>query len=242
MSRRLLAHMVVRNEADRYLDCVLTALSPYVHEIHVYDDLSTDASPQIAGAFGARVTRRLPSVPAFLTHEGEFRQAAWRAFEEELRPCSDDWVLCLDADEVLVAPDGLLPAIEAAGPCSSVVVPIPEVFGQADSGEVLVRVDGFWAGLEQPRLIRYRDGGTFRNAAMGCGSTPSYSSVDVQSMENAGVQLLHLGYLDPLDRIDKHNRYAGRTGHSAAHISSILSSPALTPWQGGPVDIWKGRR
>lgn len=242
MSRRLLAHMVVRNEASRYLDCVLSALRPHVQAIHVYDDLSTDATPVLAAAYGARVSRRLPSVPTFLAHEGEFRQAAWHTFEEELRPCSEDWVLCLDADEVLVAPDGLGAAIGAAGLCPSVSVPIPEVFGQAEGGGVLIRVDGFWAGLEQPRLLRYREGGAFRNAAMGCGSTPSYPGVDVRSMVSAGMQLLHVGYLDPLDRIDKHNRYAGRSGHSAAHISSILTKPTLEPWTGPPVDIWRGRR
>jgi glycosyltransferase involved in cell wall biosynthesis len=235
--------MVARNEAGRYLDTVLAALSPFVHEIHIYDDLSTDDTPQLAtGGYGARVTRRPPTVPAFLAHEGEFRQAAWRAFEEELRPCGDDWVLCLDADEVLVAPDGLLPAINAAGPCSSVVIPIPEVFGLADDGTVLIRTDGFWRRLEAPRLIRYREGGLFRHAEMGCGSTPTYPNVDVQSMENKGVQLLHLGYLDGQDRIDKHNRYAGRTGHSAAHVSSILTAPTLQAWQGPEVSIWRGRR
>lgn len=248
MSRRLLAHMVTRNEAHRYLDCVLSTLSPYVHEIHVYDDLSTDSTPQLAADYGGRVTRRPPNVPTFLAHEGQFRQAAWHAFEEEMRPGPEDWVLCLDADELLVAPDGLLAAIDAAGACSSVVIPIPEVFGHSAPATVLtpetvlVRVDGFWAGLEQARLLRFRQGGVFTNAVMGCGSTPSYASVEVSSTANAGVQLLHLGYLDPLDRIDKHNRYAGRTGHSAAHVASILTPPTLTPWAGSPVKIWKGRR
>jgi hypothetical protein len=151
-------------------------------------------------------------------------------------------VLCLDADEVLVAPEGLLPTIEAADACTSVVIPIPEVFGLADGGGVLVRVDGFWAGLAQPRLIRFRHGGSFRNLAMACGSVPQWPNVDVQSTANDGVQLLHLGYLDPMDRHDKHNRYAERPGHSAAHVSSILTSPTLAPWAGPPVDIWRGRR
>lgn len=242
MSRRLIAHMVTRNEADRYLDTVLASLALAVDEIHVYDDLSTDETPRLAASHGAWVTLRPPLVPSFATHEGEFRQAGWEAMEWAVRPCPGDWVLCIDADEVLVAPDGLLPAIEAAGACSSVGLPIPEVFGRTDQGEILVRTDGFWRGLEAPRLVAYREGGRFRPVELACGATPCWPNVDVQSMENKGVQLLHLGYLDPLDRIDKHNRYAGRTGHSAAHIDSILGRPTLVPWLGPPCEIWRGRR
>jgi glycosyltransferase involved in cell wall biosynthesis len=242
MSRRLIAHMVTRNEAGRYLDCVLAALQPHVDDIHVYDDLSTDDTPLLAASHGAWVTRRPPIVPSFLVHEGAFRQAAWQAMEHAVLPCPGDWVLCIDADEVLVAPDGLVPAIDAAGGCASVVLPIPEVYSLGDGGQVLIRTDGFWAGLEAPRLLAYQGGGLFRSAPLACGATPTYPYDHVQSRLNQGAQLLHLGYLDPLDRIDKHNRYAGRTGHSAAHVGSILGRPTLVAWSGPAVDVWRGRR
>jgi hypothetical protein len=236
--------MVVRDEADRYLECVFAALVPHVDVLHVYDDLSHDGSDLMALEAGAVVTRRTPLVRTFAEHEGIFRQTAWDAFAEAVRPCPGDWVLAIDADEVLIAPQGLSAAIDAAESegAAAVSVPIPEAFERDDDGGMLVRTDGFWGGLSAPRLFRFRDGGAFRRVLMGCGSAPTYVHADPPATDNLGVQLLHLGYLDATDRKEKHDRYAGRPGHSAAHVSSILTRPTVTRWNGPRVDVWRGRR
>lgn len=240
MSSRIYAHMVARNEEHRYLEAVLAAIRPHVDVLHVYDDRSDDETPCMVIEGGGYCTIRDPSSPGF-DHEGEFRQAAWEAFQAVCRPSPEDWVLAIDADELLVAPGGLSGAITAAGECLGVVLPIPEVFG-FQKGRPMVRTDGLWGAQDAPRLFRYQAGGLFNPQRLGCGSVPTYVTACVQSRENRGVQLLHLGYAEPGDRRAKHARYAGQPGHSAAHIASILREPRLVPWDGPPVDVWRGRR
>ena len=228
---RLLAHLVARNEADRYLASVLAAL-PTEH-VHLYDDQSTDATVAVAEAAGAQVKVRPHRVPAFMEHEGAFRQAAWNSMVDTLRPEAGDWVLALDCDEFVVAEGGDVPgaiqeAILAAQEAGNVGVrlPIPEVWKLDDRGP-WQRVDGYWAGLRAPRLFAYRMAGEFAQARLGCGSVPLYAVEGHLSRHTYGLAIAHLGYVDPSDRAHKYRRYAGRPGHSPKHISSILTGARL---------------
>lgn len=242
--------MVVRNEASRYLEVVLTALIPHVDELHVYDDLSSDDTVALALANGARVTRRPPLVPSMAMDEGGFRQGAWWAMEEEMRPHHGDWILAIDADEVLVASVPLAWPIDAAenSDACAVVLPIPEVFELVPAADrpgyvqPMVRTDGFWKDLSAPRLVAYQEGGTFKRQKLACGSVPQYAAKGKQLTGALDIALLHLGYADADDRREKHRRYAGVPGHSSAHIDSILKTPWLAPWEGGTMAIWRGRR
>lgn len=240
MSRPIFAHMVVRNEAGRYLQAVLRALAGGgVTHVHVYDDASTDHTVALAEAEGAVVTK---GGADFLEHEGRCRFVAWLAFELAMAPEAGDWVLAVDADEILVTTD-LAAEVEAAVAARpgvvSLEVPIPEVF-DLDDGVPLIRTDGFWATLAQPRLFRYAPGGTFRDAPLACGSVPTYAAR--ASARARDVQLLHLGYLDPADRTAKFNRYYGKAGHSMAHISSIVLPGRRKRWFGPHPPIWRGER
>jgi glycosyltransferase involved in cell wall biosynthesis len=72
-------------EADRIEDCVRSLA--FCDEVVVVDSGSTDGTPELARALGARVVHRVP----FPGHR-EQKQAAIELAEH-------DWVLCLDADE-----------------------------------------------------------------------------------------------------------------------------------------------
>lgn len=75
----------------------LEAVRDIADEIVIVDSFSTDATVEIAGEFGAKVTQR-----------------PWPGYHEQknvcLEQCSGEWVLCLDCDEV-VSPE-LLEAIK----------------------------------------------------------------------------------------------------------------------------------
>lgn len=89
---RLSLCMIVRDEQDMLPRC-LAAVAGAVDEIVIVDTGSTDATVEIAHSFGARV----------LFHEwtGSFAQARNVSFEA----ASGDWLIYLDADEVLVEQD-----------------------------------------------------------------------------------------------------------------------------------------
>jgi len=90
--------MIVKDEA-RHLPAVLQSVRPLVDEIVVVDTGSSDRSADIARVFGAR----LFSFP----WNGSFSEA--RNFSLTQANC--DWILVLDADEVLAAND--LPPLRA---------------------------------------------------------------------------------------------------------------------------------
>ena len=86
----LSACLIVRNES-LVLDRCLASLSGVVDEIVVVDTGSTDATPEIAARFGARIRHH--------AWQGDFSAAR----NVGLDVASGDWILTIDADEYLDA-------------------------------------------------------------------------------------------------------------------------------------------
>jgi tetratricopeptide (TPR) repeat protein len=84
--------MIVRDEEEMLPRC-LAAAAPAVDEIVIVDTGSTDRTIEIAESFGARVIER--------EWTGSFSDARNVSFEA----ATGDWIVYLDADEVLVAED-----------------------------------------------------------------------------------------------------------------------------------------
>jgi tetratricopeptide (TPR) repeat protein len=84
--------MIVRDEEEMLPRC-LAAAAPAVDEIVIVDTGSRDRTIEIAGSFGARVIER--------EWTGSFSDARNVSFEH----ATGDWLLYLDADEVLVGED-----------------------------------------------------------------------------------------------------------------------------------------
>jgi tetratricopeptide (TPR) repeat protein len=92
---RLSLCMIVRDEQEMLPRC-LASVADAVEEMVIVDTGSTDATVEIARSFGARV----------LFHEwtGSFAEARNVSFDA----ATGDWLLCLDADEVLMEEDAPL--------------------------------------------------------------------------------------------------------------------------------------
>jgi tetratricopeptide (TPR) repeat protein len=84
--------MIVRDEEQMLARC-LTAVAPAVDEMIVVDTGSSDSTIEIARSFGARVIEH--------PWTGSFADARNVSFEA----ATGDWLLYLDADEILVAED-----------------------------------------------------------------------------------------------------------------------------------------
>ncbi len=87
--------MIVRDEEEMLPRC-LAAVAEAVDEIVIVDTGSTDATIEIARSFGARVIER--------EWTGSFAEARNVSFDA----ASGDWLMYLDADEVLVREDAAL--------------------------------------------------------------------------------------------------------------------------------------
>lgn len=251
---RVLGSLVMRNEAARWLDCCLAWNVPLVNAFFVYDDQSTDDSVKVAQARGCVVSQRPDGVPPLLVHEGRFREAAWRAFEEAMNPAEGDWVLAIDADEFVASTQDESEAVYWA--CRDATddgaiglrLTIPEVFavqGSPAAEEFLtrpeVRVDGMWASIAGVRLFEWQPDGHFPDRALASGSAPSYVAEGaINAIE--GLWLLHYGYAHPGDRQEKYQRYVARPGHAVAHVASIVEEPVLQLWGGPYTNVYRGVR
>lgn len=248
---RILGVTVARNEEDRYLASMLRwALLNAVDDLFLFDDLSEDGTRTCAEALGAMIQVRGADQASFLEHEGKFRQAAWNAFERAMGPRPGDWILAIDADEFLVSKTNSCPRCDLAEAArladavgaKSVLVPIPEVFGWDGDGTPLVRVDGLWGTIRGTRFFRYELGGVFQDKSMGCGSEPTYVGMSKHSPTAFGLHLMHFGYADAADQVDKHKRYTSLAahGHNDQHVQSIVGAKQLVRWDGPIPKVERG--
>lgn len=228
---QIVAHMVTHNEAGRYLATCLDWLTKMVDKIVVYDDQSTDRTVKICEERGCIVHVRESAVPKFIVDEAEFRAAAWRTLASEVNP--HDWVVCIDADEFLVATNGetergeLDRLAEMAFGSDGYALNVREVF-DVKEGEPLVRVDNFWGSIVGVRYVEWTADPHFPPMKMGCGSVPAA----IQHTTIApGLDILHYGYAAAEDRAAKHLRYSRRAGHNPKHIASILAAPTLRRYE-----------
>lgn len=233
--------MVVRNEADRYLEKVLRWHRPFLDELLVYDEGSTDDSDVIAQDCGAFVTWRPHTVPSFRESETAVRQDAWNQLGALFTMTANDWVLSIDADEFFLAGDTRASALEALQILTDVPDEIgaysfnvDEVFDQRH-GQLMARHDGFWGGITADRMVRWHSAARFRvRQGMGCGSIPLGTCSVPRKVSPGVARIVHLGYLRPEDRQTKYERYSNDVGHSSRHVESILQTPQLEevrfPW------------
>lgn len=235
----------MRNEADRWLLQSLQSLSGLDY-IAVYDDQSDDDSIDIAKSVRNTVVGRRPDgVPSFAEDESQFREAAWRFMEKSLFPGPRDWILCVDADEILTThdqheeePADLLRELALHGPWQGhpcATLRVPEVFGFGELGVPQIRIDGFWGNITARRFVNFQRGGRFSPREEGGGSVPSFADKEDWIVER--IVLLHLGYAREEDRQAKYQRYSAGRGHNPKHIQSILTRPRLKTWTGPFLDL-----
>ncbi|HEY5288070.1 MAG TPA: glycosyltransferase [Solirubrobacteraceae bacterium] len=171
---RLSLCMIVRDEQEMLPRC-LASVAEAVDEMVIVDTGSTDATVEIAHSFGARV----------LFHEwtGSFAEARNVSFDA----AEGDWLLCLDADEVLVEEDApLLRSLTGRT--------WREAFYLSETNHTGDLEDGTAVTHNALRVFRnrpeYRFEGRLHEQIAHC--LPGYLP---ERMEASGVRIEHYGYL-----------------------------------------------
>ncbi|HHT48739.1 MAG TPA: glycosyltransferase [Firmicutes bacterium] len=238
--RAVLAMMVVRNEADRYLKPVLDRLGSTVDGIVVLDDASTDRTPELCRAHPQVIRFERLTTPLFTQDEAQLRQRLW-AFTVELNPT---WILALDADELLAASFArALPTFCAQTRFDLISFPVYHFWGNFRQ----YRVDHRWhpARARTACLHRYQKSRHYHWAPrrLHCGRFPQEAYLTPKL--NSGIPLLHLGYADPVAPAIKYRRYLELDPRGElcplAHYRSILNPrPALKRWTGEDLEalLW----
>ncbi len=209
MAREPLSVVVTAFNSAATLERCLDSVD-WADDLFVLDSGSTDATPAIAGKFGARV-----EVQAFRGYARQKQDAIDRARHA--------WVLLLDSDEALA--DGARAIIEAA------------LENPAANGFTLPRREHvFWRlahrGIRQDRFLRL-----FDRRATRMSSDPVHESpVCSGRVANLDAQLLHWGQPDIATKVDKLNRYSTLAAEDDAQPRGanglrMLWYPAFVFWR-----------
>jgi glycosyltransferase involved in cell wall biosynthesis len=222
-----------RNE-ERRLPFALRSVRGLADEIVVVDMESDDATVAIAERLGARVV----SHPAI-----GFVEPARAAGCEQAK---GEWILVLDADEVVPAPLGRrLRAIAAGGEAD--VVRIPRV-NWILGGPLL---HAGWNPGRDRHARFFRRGAVELPAEIHTPIRPQPGSRVLDLEATAGLMLVHFNYVDSTDLIERLNRYTdveaaqavarGERGGPLRVLGRALREIAVRYlWHGGWRDGWRG--
>lgn len=226
----LIANMVGRNEADRYLQDVLQHLSGIVDLIVFTDDCSDDNTLEMASNY-AQVFQTEEQL--FTKDEGKLRTFAWSNLSRFAS--QGDWILAIDCDEKLWSTQADFDMSVLLNQNSYDVINV-KFFHMWN--EKQYRVDKLWAPNNSSRLFRYFDGGVFNDRKLACGSEPTYVNSLIRRnkyMKNSPLIMQHLGYINDDDKKSKYERYMELDGgdfHQKSHIESIIDpEPTLLDWK-----------
>jgi tetratricopeptide (TPR) repeat protein len=167
--------MIVRDEQEMLPRC-LSTIAPFVEEIVIVDTGSKDATIEIARCFDATVIER--------EWTGSFAEARNVSFDA----ATGDWLLYLDADEVLVAEDG--PALHALAARTWREAFMLREINYTGAGDQTSAV-----GSDALRMVRNRPQYRFRGALHEqiVWSLPTHLRERIEATE---IRIEHFGYLD----------------------------------------------
>lgn len=237
MMPRLIAMLPVRNEAGRQLAKVLDQCSQLADEIVVYDDASTDATAEICRRYTTLHYYR-GDVPWFATNEAELRRHLW-----DLTVLHEpDWILAMDADELLE---------EVALPL------VPRLISQSDYDAVAFRIFDFWKGTTHvrndgawnpwnrfsPLLMRFDPAlsPAWFPQAIHCGRFPLAYRDRVTFYSS--LRIRHYGWANGEEHFNKYQFYRERDlavyGEVQPHTESVVSGAVtVEPWLALNVPEW----
>ena len=184
--------MIATNE-EQNLPRTLAAVHGWVDEIVIVDSGSKDRSPQIAESFGAKHSFNRD----FKGHPEQKNIA--------IGQCTSDWILLLDADEV-VTPE-LRAEIEAA-----LAAPQFEAYWMPRLNIFMTRWMRHGGLYPDAKLRLFRRGTAVAKEGNGPHETPSYAGTKGRFRNH----LLHYGYPDFANYLDHMNEY------SSASITALL--------------------
>jgi hypothetical protein len=229
---RLTLVMLVRNEADRYLEATLRQTSRFVDAAVIVDDVSTDETPAICRRVfeeaGKPLLLQQNQEPGF-HREVELRKLAW-----ELTVATEpDWLLFLDADQVFEAQAATKLRRLLSDPRWDFYS-----FRLYDFwDENHYREDVYWQAHRhyRPFLIRYQPGYHYEWAEqpLHCGSFPKNITAFPGTISPLRVK--HYGWACESDRIQKYQFYLqrdpdGKWGVLEQYRSILDPEPNLIRW------------
>ena len=222
--------MIVKNEEGRYLKQVLNSLNGHIDEAVIIDDGSSDNTINIC----REILKDIPlhiikNEKSMFANEVDLRKKQW----SETIKTNPDWILNLDADEVLE--DGFWDKAQK-------LISKPNYdfycFRLYDMwSETHYREDEYWNAhsIYRPFLMRYQPDFNYKWNEMPQHCTRFPINTFSFPRFNSEFRIKHLGWSTAKDRTEKYNRYEimdpdAIYGIKAQYDSIMDISPNLIKW------------
>lgn len=231
LGNRITLSMVVKNEEHRYLTRVLNSLVGHIDEAVIIDDASTDRTAELCEQILQGIPLHLvKNKQSLFSNEVSLHKLQW----EETVQTNPDWILNLDADELLD---------DFFWDKAQTVLNNPNwercCFRLYDMwNETQYRQDAFWNAHKTSRtfLLRYRPDEAYqwRETPQHFGRFPS--NCDSFPKADTEYRIRHLGWATETDRRAKHARYQlldpdAVYGVREQYDSILDEAPTLIDWR-----------
>lgn len=215
----IIAYIIVgTGEADRYLPKVLERTEPLVDKIVIACNARDEKTRKLVSKYEAY---------DFSDYEWGKKQHIIKEkfFRKAIAPKKPDWIICLDADEILDyrITRETLEELASRGEIAYTF------YCYHMWGKDKARVDGAWGEFRNVRYFKFVDTDwSFQNTPLHCGLAPVYA---YKWSADAEYCFYHYGYFNEQDRSEKVKRYQKYDPQmiyrSAGYYKSILEEPTL---------------
>ncbi|MCM3786332.1 glycosyltransferase family 2 protein [Neobacillus mesonae] len=221
--------MIVRNEMGRYLERALIKHRPWIDQAVIIDDGSVDGTPELCEEL-------LQGVPLVLirnkqshfSDEVSLRKQQWEAAVQ----AGADWILNLDADEILDDSFGEGRYEMTKGQHKAVYFRLFDMWN-----ETHYREDPYWRAHQtyRPFMVKLNPALTYiwKETPQHCGRFPLNIFEFPYICHHARIQ--HYGWARREDRLHKYVRYRkldpeAKYGWKEQYESILDMEPVLVPW------------
>lgn len=201
------AMMRLKNEA-RWIERVIRSLKPLCDRVFVFDDHSTDGTPEICQDLGASVYLSPFQGINETRDKNWLLQKIWHECPPLVRgPESRSFIACIDGDEEL-EPGGAEIIRKGAVTAHALSLKIVYLWDREDQ----IRTDGIYGKFTRGSVFRMisplhefrQTDGRRGGANFHCGSIPKDLFLQLKT---CNARLLHYGYLHREDRVRKYGWY-----------------------------------